>query len=137
MFTHIMLIVKWNEWGFRPPLGTYRLNWARITSWGWWKEWDDTDLQAQDSKFESCFICPARGRWLVVTLNAFHAGAYGFVLSYRIQVLDAKIVIMGSLRDRDVACLASEHQGSNFSSDLHVLPHILIEELSLYASMCI
>ena len=26
--------VKWNESGFRPPLCTYRLNWARRTSWG-------------------------------------------------------------------------------------------------------
>ena len=41
--------VKWNESGFRPPLCTYRLNWARRTSWGWW---DDTVLQTQDSKFE-------------------------------------------------------------------------------------
>ena len=41
-----------NEWGFRPPLYTYRLNWARRTSWGWWEEWDDTALQTQDSKFE-------------------------------------------------------------------------------------
>ena len=38
--------------GFRPPLCTYRLNWARRTSWGWWDEWDDTVLQTQDSKFE-------------------------------------------------------------------------------------
>ena len=44
--------VKWNESGFRPPLCTYRLNWARITSWGWWYNWDDTVLQTQDSKFE-------------------------------------------------------------------------------------
>ena len=43
---------KWNESGFRPPLCTYRLNWARRTSWGWWDEWDDTVLQTQDSKFE-------------------------------------------------------------------------------------
>ena len=43
---------KWNESGFRPPLSTYRLNWARRTSWGWWDEWDDTVLQTQDSKFE-------------------------------------------------------------------------------------
>ena len=41
-----------NESGFRPPLCTYRLNWARRTSWGWWYEWDDTVLQTQDSKFE-------------------------------------------------------------------------------------
>ena len=31
---------------------TYRLNWARRTSWGWWDEWDDTALQTQDSKFK-------------------------------------------------------------------------------------
>ena len=43
--------MKWNESGFMPPLCTYRLNWARRTSWGWWDEWDDTVLQTQDSKF--------------------------------------------------------------------------------------
>ena len=43
---------KWNESGFRPPLCTYRLNWAKRTSRGWWDEWDDTVLQTQDSKFE-------------------------------------------------------------------------------------
>ena len=43
---------KWNESGFRPPLCTYRLNWARRTSWGWWDDWDDTVLQTKDSKFE-------------------------------------------------------------------------------------
>ena len=42
----------WNESGLRPPLCTYRLSWARRTSWGWWDEWDDTVLQTQDSKFE-------------------------------------------------------------------------------------
>ena len=41
-----------NESGFRPPLCTYRLNWARRNSWGWWDDWDDTVLQTQDSKFE-------------------------------------------------------------------------------------
>ena len=44
--------MKWNESGFRPPLCTYKLNWARRTSWGWWDDWDDTVLQTQDSKFE-------------------------------------------------------------------------------------
>ena len=44
--------MKWNESGFRPPLCTYRLNWARRTSWGWWDDWDDTVLQTQDSKSE-------------------------------------------------------------------------------------
>ena len=43
---------KWNESGSRPPFCTYRLNWAKRTSWGWWDDWDDTVLQTQDSKFE-------------------------------------------------------------------------------------
>ena len=46
------LCVKWNESGFRPPLCTYRLNWDRRTSWGWWDDWDDFVLQTQDSKLE-------------------------------------------------------------------------------------
>ena len=37
-----------------PPLCTYRLNWIRRTSWGWWDEWDDTALQTKDSKFKPC-----------------------------------------------------------------------------------
>ena len=43
---------KIKESSFRPPLCTYRLNWARRTSWGWWDDLDDTVLQTQDSKFE-------------------------------------------------------------------------------------
>ena len=49
---YMTIQIKWNESGFRPPLCTYRLNWARRTSWGWWDDWDDTVLQTQDSKFE-------------------------------------------------------------------------------------
>ena len=52
-FSCDLCLGKWNESGFRPPLCTYRLNWARRTSWGWWDDWDDTVLQTQDSKFES------------------------------------------------------------------------------------
>ena len=37
-----------NESGFRPPLCTYRLNWARRTSWGLWDEWADTALPTQE-----------------------------------------------------------------------------------------
>ena len=44
--------MKWNESGFRPPLCTYKLKWARRISWGWWDDWDDTVLQTQDSKFQ-------------------------------------------------------------------------------------
>ena len=39
---------KWNEWGFMPPLCTYRLNWARRASWGWW---DNTAHQTHNFKF--------------------------------------------------------------------------------------
>ena len=46
------LMKKRNESGFRPPLYTHRLKWARRTSWGWWDDWNDTVLQTQDSKFE-------------------------------------------------------------------------------------
>ena len=48
------LLTKWNEmnWAYGPPLCTYRLKWARRTSWGWWDDWHDTVLQTQDSKFE-------------------------------------------------------------------------------------
>ena len=38
---------KWNESGFRPPLCTCRLNWARRTSWGWWDDWDNTGFEIQ------------------------------------------------------------------------------------------
>ena len=37
---------------FRPPSCTYRLDWARRTSWIWRDKWDDTALQTQDSRFE-------------------------------------------------------------------------------------
>ena len=49
---NMFIEMKWNESGFRPSLCTYRLNWTRRTSWGWWEDWDDTVLQTQDSKFE-------------------------------------------------------------------------------------
>ena len=44
--------MKWNEWGFRPHLCTYRLHWAKRTSWWWWDEWDDTAFQPHESKFK-------------------------------------------------------------------------------------
>ena len=43
---------KLNEWGFMPPLCTYRQTWAMRTSWVWWYERDDTALQTHDSKFK-------------------------------------------------------------------------------------
>ena len=43
---------KWNDSGFRQLLCTFRLNWARRTSSGWWDEWDDSALQTRHSKFK-------------------------------------------------------------------------------------
>ena len=57
-----------NESGFRPPLYTYRLNWARRISRGWWDDWDDTVLQTQDSKFEPGDLRPS-------TLPLGHGGS--------------------------------------------------------------
>ena len=40
--------LKWNESGFRPPLCTYRISWARRTSWGWGDECPpDTGFEIQ------------------------------------------------------------------------------------------
>ena len=41
------VLLKWNESGFRPPLCTYRLNWARRTSWGWWDEMIEMTLSSR------------------------------------------------------------------------------------------
>ena len=51
--------MKWNEWVFTPHLCTYRLNWARRTSWGWWYEWGDTALQTHDSKLSPVGLRPS------------------------------------------------------------------------------
>ena len=57
--------IKWNESGFKPPLCTYRLNWARRTSWGWWDDRDDTVLQ---TGFEIRALAVwGRARYLSVT----------------------------------------------------------------------
>ena len=67
--------MKWNESGFRPHLCTYRLNWARRTSWGWWVEWDDTVLQTQYSKFEPWWSRPS-------TLPLGHGGSPHYWLAH-------------------------------------------------------
>ena len=59
--------MKWNESGFRPLLCTYRLNWARRTSWGWWDDWDDTVLQTQNSFEIHPLAIWCRARYLSVT----------------------------------------------------------------------
>ena len=78
---------KWNESGFRPLLCTYRINWARRTSWGWWDEWDDTALQTQDSKFKpwrsEAEHATSRSRRLPTILNFTSGGETLLFLSNR------------------------------------------------------
>ena len=62
-----VLVMKWNECGFTPQLFTYRLNWARPTSWGWWYGWGDTALQTHDSKLSPVGLRPS-------TLSLCHVG---------------------------------------------------------------
>ena len=79
--------MKWNESGFRPPLCTYRLNWARRTSWGWWDDWDDTVLQTQDSKFEpwrsEAEHATSRSRRLPTILTFTHRGGRNIFVSFK------------------------------------------------------
>ena len=77
-------IWKWNESGFRPVLCTYRLNWARGTSWEWWDERDDTVLQTQDSKFE-----PWRSEVEHATSRSRLCGAFAVILhGKKLVILD-------------------------------------------------
>ena len=66
---------KWNESGFRPPLCTYRLNWARRTSWGWWDDWDDTVLRHRPRNPRPDGLRPS-------TLPLGHGGSPQYWLSY-------------------------------------------------------
>ena len=47
------LVRKWVESGFRPPLCTHRLNWAKRTFWGWCDEWDDTEYSGESAVYHS------------------------------------------------------------------------------------
>ena len=75
---------EWNESGFRPPLCTYRLNWARRTSWGWW---DDTVLQTQDSKFEpwrsEAEHATSPSRWLPTILTFTRGWGSNIFVSFK------------------------------------------------------
>ena len=69
------------------PLCTYRLNWARRTSWGWCDEWDDTVLQTQDSKFEpwrsEAEHATSRSRGLPTILTFTHGWGRNIVVSFK------------------------------------------------------
>ena len=93
------------------------------------------------------------GSRVVVSTAAFHARARGsvpglgglketkmFVLHPRV-----KVSIVGSLRDREVACSASDRHGSNFESCVwrtvssqssHHPQEVLLAQFSLYVHKC-
>ena len=72
----LLCLAIYLQWvSLRPPLCTYRLNWARRTSKAWWDEKDDTALQTQDSNLE---LCPSeaehatsRSQWPPTILNIY------------------------------------------------------------------
>ena len=73
--------MEWNEWGLRPHLCTYRLNWARGTSWGWW---DDAAIHTHNSTFEplrsGAELAISRSRRFPIILSAYEwAGKKHFV----------------------------------------------------------
>ena len=89
------------------------------------------------------------GPRVVVSTAAFHARVPGSVpglggLKETKKFLPhprVKVSIVGSLRDREVACSASDHQGSNFESCVwrtvsshssHLPQEVLLAQFSLY-----
>ena len=100
--------------------------------------------------FSSVFtIPPGGGPRVVVSTAAFHARVWGSVpglggLKETKMFLPhprVKVSIVGSLRDREVACSASDRQGSNFESCVwrtvssqlsHHLQEVLLAQFSLY-----
>ena len=80
-----------------------------------------------------------RGPRVVVSTAAFHARVWGSVPC--LGGLRVKLSIVGSLRDREVACSASDRQGSNFDSCVwrtvsshssHHPQEVILAQFSLY-----
>ena len=95
------------------------------------------------------YWCRGRGPRVVVSTAAFHARVRGSVpglggLKETKMFLPhprVKVSIVGSLRDREVACSASDRQGSNFESCVwrtvssqssHQPQEVLLAQFSLY-----
>ena len=103
-------------------------------------------------KSESCSVAclvHGRGPWVVVSTAAFHARVRGSVpglgglkeTKLFLPHPRVKVSIVGSLRDREVACSASDRQGSNFESCVwrtvssqssHHPQEVLLAQFSLY-----
>ena len=94
-------------------------------------------------------ILPGGGPRVVVSTAAFHARVRGSVPGLRglketklfLPHPRVKVSIVGSLRDREVACSASDRQGSNFESCVwrtvssqssHHSQEVLLAQFSLY-----
>ena len=101
------------------------------------------------SKCESCIPLGGGGPRVVVSTAAFHARVRGSVPSLGglketklfLPHPRVKVSIVGSLRDREVACSASDRQGSNFESCVwrtvssqssHHPQEVLLAQFSLY-----
>ena len=95
-----------------------------------------------------CLYCQHNPR-VVVSTAAFHARVRGSVpglgglkeTNVFLPHPRVKVSIVGSLCDREVACSASDHQGSNFGSCVwrtvssqssHHLQEVLLAQFSLY-----
>ena len=82
------------------------------------------------------------GPRVVVSTAAFHARVRGSVPGLGgLKLFSVKVSIVGSLRDREVACSASDRQGSNFESCVwrtvssqssHHPQEVLLAQFSLY-----
>ena len=109
---------KWNEWCFRPPLSTYRLNRARRTSSGLRDEWHDTALQTQGSKFEpwrsEAEHATSRSRRLSKILNLY-------------KWVGNKIVFLWNL-ETEVALIPVAYLHSTFSDlkNIAILAYLLL-----------
>ena len=94
------------------------------------------------------YVCCGRGPRVVVSTAAFHARVRGSVPGLS-GLKETKMFlphprIVGSLRDRKVACSASERQGSNFESSVwrtvsslssHYPREVLLAQFNLYTKV--
>ena len=100
-------------------------------------------------KYMSLLFCMGGGPRVVVSTAAFHARVRGSVpglggfkeTKMFLPHPRVKVSIVGSLRDREVACSASDRQGSNFESCVwrtvssqssHHPQEVLLAQFSLY-----
>ena len=131
-----------------------------VSIWGYDQSGVTELLIKRDLHYDRMFFKPVKkltelhilrggGPRVVVSTAAFHARVRGSVLGLgglkKTKMfpphLRGKVCIVGSLRDREVACLASDRQGSNFESCVwrtvsiqssHHPQEVLLAQFSLY-----